>query len=292
MTQPVIIDGKAVARDVRREVAERVARLVEAGTRPGLRILHVGEDPASEVYVGSKEKASAGAGIDCRCRRLPQTATFEDCTAAVEEWNRDPAVHGVIVQLPLPAGIDAHAVLDRLDPHKDVDGLTSWSAGALASGREGFRPATPLGIIELLVRYKIPIRGRRVVIVGRSELIGRPLAALLLLRGERADATVTVCHTGTRDLGAVTREAEILVLATGKAGLVNGDMVREGVAVIDAGITRVGEGAECRLLGDADFASVAPRASAITPVPGGVGPMTVAMLLANTAAAAEKRGGA
>ncbi|MFO7650603.1 MAG: bifunctional 5,10-methylenetetrahydrofolate dehydrogenase/5,10-methenyltetrahydrofolate cyclohydrolase [bacterium] len=291
MTQPLIIDGKAIARQVRAEVKARVARLGARGITPGLRILHVGEDPASDVYVGSKEKASAQAGIACSTRRLPATAGLADCIAAVEEWNHDPAVHGVIVQLPLPKGIDPHAVLDRLDPRKDADGLTTWSAGALVSGRAGFKPATPLGIIELLVRSSIPITGRRVVVVGRSELVGRPLANLLMLRGERADATVTVCHTRTADLGAVTRTAEILVLATGKAGLVTGEMVSEGVVVIDAGITRLDTPEGCRLVGDADFASVAPRASAITPVPGGVGPMTVAMLLCNTVTAAENVGG-
>jgi methylenetetrahydrofolate dehydrogenase (NADP+)/methenyltetrahydrofolate cyclohydrolase len=291
MTRPLIIDGKVTARQVRAEVKERVARLCGRGVVPGLRILHVGADPASEVYVGAKERAGSAVGIDCRTRRLDATAGPADCIAAVEEWNRDPAVHGVIVQLPLPGGVDPHAVLDRLDPRKDVDGLTTWSAGALATGRDGFRPATPLGIVELLVRHRITISGRRVVIVGRSALVGRPLAGLLMLRGERADATVTVCHTRTRALASATLDAEILVLATGMPGLVTGDMVSDGVVVIDAGITRIGEGPQCRLIGDADFATVAQKASAITPVPGGVGPMTVAMLLSNTAAAAEQAAG-
>ncbi len=292
MNNPVVIDGKAIARQVRKEVKDRVERLVAVGTRPALRILHVGADPASEVYVGAKQKASEKAGIDCSVRRLDAGARLEDCVAAVEEWNRDPLVHGVIVQLPLPAGVDPHAVLDRLDPQKDVDGLTAWSMGALLSGRDGFRPATPLGIVELLARSGIAISGRRVVVVGRSELVGKPLANLLLLRGERADATVTVCHTRTADLAAVTRTAEILVLAAGRPGLVNGTMVSDGVVVIDAGINRIGQGSECRLVGDADYGSVAARAAAITPVPGGVGPMTVAMLLCNTTLAAEKLTGA
>ena len=285
MTQPLILDGKAAAKAIRAELARRVAVLEASGTKPGLRILLVGSDPASQVYVSSKEKASAGIGVSARVERLPESASFADVAGVIESWNRDPAVHGFIVQLPLPRGIDAHAVLKLVSSDKDVDGLSPASLGALAAGRPGFMPATPSGIIELLLRNGITIPGKRVVIVGRGELVGKPLANMLLLRGERGDATVTVCHSRTQDLGAVCRTAEILVVAVGRARLVTGEMVSEGVVVVDAGTSSVGG----KLVGDVDFATVAPKAAAITPVPGGVGPMTVAMLLANTVKAAEQR---
>ena len=287
MTQPVVLDGRAAAKAVRAELAQRVIELESHGVKPGLRILLVGSDPASCVYVASKVKASAKVGIDARAERLPENASFGDVGGLVESWNRDPAVHGYIVQLPLPRQLEAHLVLKLVSPIKDVDGLSPASLGALASGRPGFMPATPSGIIELLLRNGITISGKRVVIVGRGELVGKPLASMLLLRGERGDATVTVCHTRTRDMGAVCRTAEILVVAAGRAGLVTGEMVSEGVVVVDAGTNSVGG----KLVGDVDFESVAPKASAITPVPGGVGPMTVAMLLANTVRAAEQAAG-
>jgi methylenetetrahydrofolate dehydrogenase (NADP+)/methenyltetrahydrofolate cyclohydrolase len=287
MTQPLILDGKAAAKAIRAELARRVAVLEASGTKPGLRILLVGSDPASQVYVSSKEKASAGIGVSARVERLPESASFADVAAVIESWNRDPAVHGFIVQLPLPRGIDAHAVLKLVSPDKDVDGLSPASLGALAAGRPGFMPATPSGIIELLLRNGITIPGKRVVIVGRGELVGKPLASMLLLRGERGDATVTVCHSRTQDLSAVCRTAEILVVAAGRARLVTGEMVSEGVVVVDAGTNSVAG----KLVGDVDFETVAAKASAITPVPGGVGPMTVAMLLANTVKAAEQAAG-
>lgn len=278
-----ILDGRAAAKAIRVELKERVECLLARGIRPGLRILLVGDDPASQVYVSSKEKFSAGVGIDAQVTRLPATAASGDLQAVVEAWNRDATVHGFIVQLPLPGGLDKHRVLELVDPRKDVDGLSPASLGALASGRPGFMPATPSGIIELLLRNGIPISGRRVVIVGRGELVGKPLANMLLMRGERGDATVTVCHSRTRDLSAVCRTAEILVAAVGHARLVAGDMVSEGVVVVDAGTNSI----EGRLVGDVDFESVAPKAAAITPVPGGVGPMTVTMLLASVVSAAE-----
>jgi methylenetetrahydrofolate dehydrogenase (NADP+)/methenyltetrahydrofolate cyclohydrolase len=287
MANPVLLDGKATARAIRAELARRVAALQTRGVKPGLRILQVGNDPASTIYVGSKAKSSARLGIDARVEHLPESADSAAITAVVRSWNDDTSVHGFIVQLPLPPGIDAHAVLSLVNPDKDVDGLSPASIGKLAAGRPGFMPATPSGIIELLLRNGITISGQRVVIVGRGELVGRPLASMLLLRGERGDATVTVCHSRTRDLGAVCRAAEILVVATGRAGLVTGDMVSEGVVVVDAGTNSV----DGKLVGDVDFESVAAKASAITPVPGGVGPMTVAMLLANTVRAAELASG-
>jgi len=282
-----MLDGKAAARAVRAELAKRVAALEAHGTKPSLRILQVGRDPASSIYVASKAKASAKTGIDARVEHLEENAAFPDIASVISRWNQDSSVHGFIVQLPLPRGIDTQAVLSLVKPDKDVDGLSPASLGALAAGRPGFTPATPTGIIELLVRNGITIPGKRVVIVGRGELVGRPLASMLLLRGERGDATVTVCHSRTRDLAAVCRTAEILVVAAGRARLVTGEMVSGGVVAVDAGTNSI----DGKLVGDVDFGSVAPKASAITPVPGGVGPMTVAMLLANTVRAAESASG-
>jgi methylenetetrahydrofolate dehydrogenase (NADP+)/methenyltetrahydrofolate cyclohydrolase len=287
MPESLILDGKAAARAVRAELARRVAELEARGVKPGLRILLAGSDPASSVYVASKVKASAGIGVSARVERLPENAGFDEVAGVIESWNRDPAVHGFIIQLPLPRGIDAHAVLELVSPDKDVDGLSPASLGALASGRPGFMPATPSGVIELLLRNGITIPGKRIVIVGRGELVGKPLASMLLLRGERGDATVTVCHSRTQDLGAVCRTAEILVVAVGRPRLVTGEMVTEGVVVVDAGTNSI----DGKLVGDVDFETVAAKASAITPVPGGVGPMTVAMLLANTVKAAEQAAG-
>jgi methylenetetrahydrofolate dehydrogenase (NADP+)/methenyltetrahydrofolate cyclohydrolase len=287
MSSPLILDGRAAAKAVRADLARRSGELAARGVTPSLRILQVGNDPASCIYVASKVKASAKVGIDAQVMHLEESAGFDDVVGVVGSWNDDPSVHGFIVQLPLPCGVDSCGVLRLVNPSKDVDGLSPASLGALASGRPGFMPATPSGIIELLLRNGITIPGKRVVIVGRGELIGRPLSSMLLLRGERGDATVTVCHSRTEDLAAACRTAEILVVATGRAGLVTGDMVAEGVVVVDAGTNSI----EGRLVGDADYASVAPKASAITPVPGGVGPMTVAMLLANTVRAAEMAAG-
>ncbi len=286
MPPPLILDGKAAARAVRADLARRVAALEASGIRPALRILQVGNDPASSIYVTSKVKVSAKTGIEACVEHLDENAGFDDIARVIGAWNRDSSVHGFIVQLPLPRGIDAHAVLGLVNPDKDVDGLSPASLGALAAGRPGFMPATPSGIIELLLRNGIAVSGKRVVIVGRGELVGRPLASMLLLRGERGDATVTVCHSRTKELGTICQTAEILVVATGRAGLVTGEMVSEGVVVVDAGTNSING----KLVGDVDFESVAAKASAITPVPGGVGPMTVAMLLANTVRAAELAG--
>jgi methylenetetrahydrofolate dehydrogenase (NADP+) / methenyltetrahydrofolate cyclohydrolase len=281
---PLLLDGKVAAKAVRAELTERVAALEARGVKPGLRILQIGSDAASSIYVASKAKASAKIGVDARVERLPESADFAAIAEVIGLWNRDPAVHGLIVQLPLPPGIDDHVVLELVSPSKDVDGLSPASLGALAAGQPVFMPATPSGIIELLLRNGIRIPGKRVVIVGRGELVGRPLSSMLLLRGERGDATVTVCHSRTQDLGAACRTAEILVVATGRPRLVTGDMVNEGVVVVDAGTNSI----DGKLVGDVEFESVAARASAITPVPGGVGPMTVAMLLANTVRATER----
>ena len=287
MANPLLLDGKAAAKAVLAELARRVADLGTRGVRPCLRILQVGSDAASSIYVASKEKASAKVGIDARVERLPESSELADVARVIGVWNQDPSVHGFIVQLPLPREIDSQTALGLTNPTKDVDGLSPASLGALMAGRPGFMPATPSGIIELLLLNGITIPGKRVVIVGRGELVGRPLASMLLLKGERGDATVTVCHSRTRDLGAVCRTAEILVVAAGRAGLVTGETVSDGVVVVDAGTNSIGG----KLVGDVDFESVAAKASAITPVPGGVGPMTVAMLLANTVKAAELASG-
>jgi methylenetetrahydrofolate dehydrogenase (NADP+)/methenyltetrahydrofolate cyclohydrolase len=283
ITKPILLDGKACAKAIRAELARRVAGLQSRGVKPGLRILQVGSDPASSIYVASKERASAKIGIDARIERLPEGAGPAAVASVIRAWNCDASVHGFIVQLPLPEGIDPYAAISLINPDKDVDGLSPASLGTLAAGRPGFTPATPSGIVELLLRNGIGISGKRVVIVGRGELVGRPLASMLLLKGERGDATVTICHSRTRDLSAICRAAEILVVAAGRARLVTGDMVSEGAVVVDAGSNTI----DGRLVGDVDFETVAPKTSAITPVPGGVGPMTVAMLLANTVRAAD-----
>lgn len=283
MPDCLILDGKACGRQVQAELADRVARLKERGVSPSLRILLAGEFAASEVYVRNKVRAGRDIGIDVAVTRLPAAVTQGEAEDVVRTWNADSSVHGAIVQLPLPAGLDERRVLALLDPAKDVDGLGPFSLGALLGGTPGFTPATPTGIIELLTRNGIALSGKRVVIVGRGGLVGKPLANMLLGRGPRADATVTVCHTKTVDLVAACRSAEILVAAAGRARLITGEMVEPGVVVVDAGTNSAGG----RLVGDVDFDSVAPRAAAITPVPGGVGPMTVAMLLANTVRAAE-----
>jgi methylenetetrahydrofolate dehydrogenase (NADP+)/methenyltetrahydrofolate cyclohydrolase len=282
----VIIDGKAIARAVRREVKERVAKLKARGIVPGLGIVLAGGYAPSEIYVRSKQRAGARVGIEVEIARFGDDVRREELIEQVERWNGDDRLHGMIVQLPLPGGIDSGPVIDTISPDKDADGLTPASLGRLLAGRPHLVPATPAGIVELLVRTGVEIAGRSVVIVGRSELVGKPLANLLLLKGARGDATVTVCHSRTPDLGAVCRTADILVVAVGRPQLVTANMVKPGAVVIDVGTNRTEDG----LVGDVDFAGVVRVASAITPVPGGVGPMTVAMLLHNTVRAAEARG--
>jgi len=279
-----ILDGKAIAQAVRSEVAARVRILRERGTVPGLAVVLVGEDPASQVYVRNKDRAAVEAGFAVRTVRLPATTPQAELMEHVQALNRDPGVHGILVQLPLPRGLDPDAVLRALDPAKDVDGLTPASVAALWQGTRGLVPCTPAGCIEILERSGIAIEGRRAVVIGRSALVGKPLAALLLSR----HATVTVAHSRSRDLPAVAREAEILVAAVGRPKLVRAAWVRPGAVVLDVGINRLDDG---RLCGDVDFHEVLGIAGAITPVPGGVGPMTIAMLLANTARAAARSAG-
>jgi len=279
-----ILDGKATAQAVRADVATRVRELRARGVVPGLTVVLVGEDPASQVYVRNKDKAAAEAGFAVKTLRLPATVAQAELERVVDGLNADPAVHGILVQLPLPRGLQVEPVLHRLDPGKDVDGLHPRNVAALWSGERGLVPCTPAGCIELLDRHQVPLEGRRAVVIGRSQLVGKPLAALLLAR----HATVTVAHSRSRDLAEIAREAEILVAAVGRARLVRGDWVRPGAVVLDVGINRLDDG---RLCGDVDFPAALGRAGAITPVPGGVGPMTIAMLLSNTALAAARAAG-
>jgi methylenetetrahydrofolate dehydrogenase (NADP+) / methenyltetrahydrofolate cyclohydrolase len=277
-----ILDGKAVAAQIRAELAEEIERLAADGRRPGLAAVLVGDDEASHIYVGAKQRAADRTGIESRRVRLPADASQRQVLDAVAELNADPAVHGIIVQLPLPEGLDPVEVQEAIDPAKDVDGLHPWNEGRLLRGDPAFAPCTPAGIVELLRRERVPVEGSHVVIVGRGLLVGRPLAVLLSAKASGANATVTLCHTGTRGLSGYTREADVLVAAAGRPAMIRPDMVRPGAAVVDVGNHRV----DGVLVGDV-APEVAEVAGALTPVPGGVGPMTVAMLLANTVRAAQ-----
>jgi methylenetetrahydrofolate dehydrogenase (NADP+)/methenyltetrahydrofolate cyclohydrolase len=275
-----LIDGRAIAQDVRAEVKRDVAAWVEQGREPpGLATVLVGHDPASAVYIAGKQKASAEVGISGFDHRLPQDAPHDEVEALLRELAGDARVSGILLQLPTPPQVDGPGLAAQIPPGKDVDGLTPVSAGLLVQGRPGLRPCTPSGIMELLRRHDVPLEGAEAVVVGRSDLVGRPLAALLLA----ANATVTVCHSRTRDLGDVCRRADVLVAAVGRPQMIQGDWVKPGAAVVDVGTNRTAEG----LVGDVDFAPAAERAGLITPVPGGVGPMTIAMLLRNTLLAAR-----
>ena len=277
-----IIDGKAIAGQVRKEVAERVAR---AGVTPGFVDVLIGDDPASKTYVGMKYRAAAEAGMVAFDEFLPADATLDQAMELIERLNADPKVHGIIVQSPLPAEspIDIFELQVATSPLKDVDGLHPENQGLLMMGRPRFVPATPAGVVELLHRGEVEVEGRHVVVVGRSNLVGRPLSVLLSTKGRGLNATVTICHTGTKDIGQYTREADIVVVAAGHAKALTADMVKPGVVVIDVGTNK---GPDGKLIGDVDFGPVSEIASAITPVPGGVGPMTVAMLMDNVARAA------
>ena len=279
-----VIDGKAMAAEIRREVAERVAKLAARGVTPGLAAVLVGDDEPSRIYVGAKERACAEVGIRSERHELPADATEDDLLALVRRLNEDPAVHGILVQLPLPEHISVLAVHEALSVDKDVDALTPNSVGRLVRGEAAFLPATPYGIVELLARTGIETSGRDVVIVGRGALVGMPLAIMLAQKTPRGNATVTLCHTATTDLAAHTRRADILVAAAGRPGTITADMVKPGAAVIDVAVNRTDAG----LAGDVAFDEVAEVAGWITPVPGGVGPLTVAMLLVNTVTAAER----
>ncbi|WP_328842709.1 bifunctional methylenetetrahydrofolate dehydrogenase/methenyltetrahydrofolate cyclohydrolase FolD [Streptomyces sp. NBC_00258] len=279
-----LIDGTTTARRVREDIAKSVAELVAAGgTVPGLATVLIGDDPASHVYVRNKRRACAEVGIRDHHRHLPADVDQATAAALIDELASDPAVSGILLQLPTPGHLDAEALLALIPAAKDVDGLTTANAGLLAQGRPGLRPCTPSGIIVLLDQYDVPLRGAEVVVVGRSALVGKPMAQLLLER----DATVTTCHSRTRDLSAVCRRADILVVAAGIPELIGPAAVKPGATVVDVGIHRRDTG----LCGDVDTAAVAEVAARITPVPGGVGPMTIVMLLANTLTAARRQQG-
>ena len=286
-----ILSGTDLSAEIRAEVAVGVIEMQEKhGVTPGLAVVLVGDDPASAVYVANKQRACEQAGLFSDSARIPGTATEDEILAAVRSYNRDPRIHGILVQLPLPAGIDQHRVIEAIDPGKDVDGIHPYNLGKLLQGRPDFAPCTPSGVVELLMRNDHDTTGANVVICGRSDIVGKPLAALLMRRGRGGNATVTVCHTRTRSLADVTRKADILVAAIGQPGAITADMVKEGAVVIDVGINRVDDPTArrgYRLKGDVDFDAVSAKASAITPVPGGVGPMTIAMLLVNTLTAAR-----
>ena len=287
-----ILDGTTIGKAIRDEVAAEVARMKDSGRRPGLAAVLVGEDPASAVYVRSKGKACEEAGMHSVTLRLPPDAPEAELLATVDRLNADPKIHGILVQLPLPKHINSEKVLRRIDPAKDVDGFHPMNVGKLVIGdKTAFRPATPYGVQQMLIRSGIETKGAHTVIVGRSNIVGRPMANLLIQQGPGGDATVTVCHSRTRDLPAVTRSADILIAAIGKAEFVTADMVRPGAVVIDVGINRVDDASRpkgYRLVGDVAYEQVAQIASAITPVPGGVGPMTIAMLLQNTLQAMQQ----
>ena len=281
MTSAARIDGTAIARDVRAEVARRAARLAAAGHLPGLAVILVGDDPASQVYVRNKIKACAEAGIRSIHESYPADLAEAELLARIAALNADDAVHGILVQMPLPPHISAQRVIEAIDASKDVDGYSVESAGRLLAGLPGFKPCTPWGCMALIESTGLSLRGKHAVVIGRSNTVGKPMALMLL----QADATVTVCHSRTPDLGAHTRRADVVVVAVGRAGTLTADMVKPGAVVIDVGMNR---GADGKLCGDVDFAGVAEVAGAITPVPGGVGPMTIAMLLSNTVDAAER----
>ena len=279
-----ILDGKALAEEIRKETAGRVAQFVaKHGVTPCLAAVLVGDNPASEVYVRNKQKACGQVGVKSQLHRPPATTTMDELLGLIGQLNADPAVHSILVQLPLPKGLDETKVLEAVHPAKDVDAFHPENVGRIVQGRPRFLPCTPYGIQQLLIRNNVPIAGSHAVVLGRSDIVGKPIAIMLMQRGEGGNATVTVCHTRTRNLPEVTRQADILIVAIGRAKCVTADMVKPGAVVIDVGINRTPEG----LVGDVDFQAVREVAGQITPVPGGVGPLTIAMLLGNTLRAAE-----
>lgn len=276
----ILIDGRTVAKKWKDYAAQRAQRLIEKGVTPHLAVILVGENAASQVYVRNKENACIHAGIRSTIIRLPEVCTQEELENAVLSLNKDESVHGILVQLPLPKELDEARVLALIDPDKDVDGFHAMNSGRLMNGQPSFVPCTPLGVMKLLEAYRIPTRGKHAVIIGRSNIVGKPMAMLLLA----ADATVTICHSKTANLAEITRQADILVAAVGKPNFVTGDMIKQGAAVVDVGINRVDDG----LVGDVHAEQAEKVASYLTPVPGGVGQMTIAMLLSNTLDAAER----
>ncbi|MFQ5909897.1 MAG: bifunctional methylenetetrahydrofolate dehydrogenase/methenyltetrahydrofolate cyclohydrolase FolD [Thermoplasmata archaeon] len=285
-----IISGKELSKEIRAELGEEVRLLKERGVTPGLAVVLVGEDPASQVYVRNKAKACEKLGIHSITEKLPAETSEEELLALVKKFNEDPMFHGILVQLPLPKHIDESKVLYAIDPMKDVDGFHPVNVGKLMIGDPFFLPCTPHGIQEMLIRSGNDPARKHVVVVGRSNIVGKPIANILLQKKEGANATVTVCHTGTDDIGKFTREADIVIAATGYPNTVTADMVKDGVVVIDVGVNRVDDPSTekgYRLVGDVDFENIKEKAKAISPVPGGVGPMTITMLMKNTVRAAK-----
>ncbi|MEI7902174.1 MAG: bifunctional methylenetetrahydrofolate dehydrogenase/methenyltetrahydrofolate cyclohydrolase FolD [bacterium] len=287
-----ILDGKQLAADMRADIAAQVAKLkAETAVTPGLGVILIGVDPASTSYVTAKEKACEEAGMYSQDVRVPATTTHDEALALVRRMNADPRIHGILVQLPLPKHIDESAVINAIAPEKDVDGFTPVNVGRMMIGDTCYLPCTPHGIIQMLLRAGVPTSGKHAVVVGRSNIVGKPVAHLLMRKAEGGNATVTVCHTGTRDLALFTRQADILVVAAGRPNTVTGDMIKPGAVVIDVGVNRIADATKkCgfRLTGDVDFDSAKTVASLITPVPGGVGPMTITLLLYNTLEAARR----
>lgn len=289
-----IIDGKKIAAEIREELKNEIAALKKKKIVPGLAVVLVGKDPASEVYVRSKRKTCEELGVNSFAYDLPETCTQKKLLNLIEKLNADPAVHGILIQMPLPKHINEQAVLNAVLPEKDVDGFHPVNVGKLLNGEKCFVSCTPAGCQQLLVRSGIDPAGKHVVVVGRSNIVGKPVAALLMQKGAGGDATVTVCHSRTRNLPEITRQADILVAAIGIPEFIKADMVKKGVVVIDVGINRIKDSTKAngtRLVGDVDFAGVSKKASAITPVPGGVGPMTIVMLMSNTTEAAKGKTG-
>jgi len=289
-----IIDGNQVAADMRAELKDEVAKLKEQGIVPGLGVILVGEDPASKSYVTAKERACEDIGIYSDDNHLQEKTSQEELIALVEKMNNDPKIHGILVQLPLPKGLNEAEVLLAIDPAKDVDGFHPMNVGKMVVGEKAFWPCTPHGIIQLLIRSGVTIEGAEVVIVGRSNIVGKPLANMLIQKKPNANATVTICHTRTKDVAFHTKRADIIIAAAGRPNTVTADMVKDGVVVIDVGVNRVEDATKkkgYRLVGDVDFDAVKEKASLITPVPGGVGPMTITMLLYNTVESAKRAAG-
>ncbi len=284
MTQAQRIDGNALSQQIRADVARRAAALTARGHQPGLAVILVGEDPASQVYVRNKVKACQDNGLKSVFEKYDSALTENELLARINALNADPSIHGILVQMPLPKHINPHRVIEAIVTHKDVDGYSTLSAGELMTGLPGFRPCTPYGCMKLIESTGLDLRGKHAVVIGRSNTVGKPMALLLL----QANATVTICHSATPDIAHHTRQADVVVAAVGRRNTLTADMIKPGAVVIDVGINRDDEG---KLCGDVDYAGVSQVASAITPVPGGVGPMTITMLLVNTIEAAERGAG-
>ena len=289
-----IIDGKSISSQIRNELKEEVKRLTDKGFQPGLVVILVGENPASQVYVGSKEKSCNELGIYSEAYRLPADASEEELLSLIDKLNNKKEIDGILVQLPLPEHINEENVLLRIDPDKDVDGFHPVNVGRMVIGNPRFLPCTPWGIQELLVRTNVDPSGKHVVVIGRSNIVGKPVACILVQKAKGANATVTICHSRTKNIEEITRQADILIAAIGQPKYVKADMVKDGAVVIDVGVNRIPDASKksgTRLVGDVDFDAVKEKTSAITPVPGGVGPMTIAMLMMNTVKSAKHRAG-